>query len=118
MKIGEKIRAIRLLKGFSQENMANVLNMNVLAYGDIERCKTDIKYSRLEQISSKLNVTICDIVKFNAELKTGSLPNEPKNRADLQHEIDKLQLENRLLQAKLEKAELEVTYWREKSLQS
>jgi hypothetical protein len=90
--------------------------MNVLAYGDIERCKTDIKYSRLEQISSTLNAIVCDIVQFNTKLQTEIQPNESKNRVELQHEIDKLQLENQLLKAKLEKAELEANYWREKSL--
>ncbi len=116
MKIGEKIRAIRQLKGLNQENMANMLNMNVLAYGDIERCKTDIKFSRLEQISAALKVTVCDIGAFDAELKTQVQSNVVKTRLEQQHEVVKLQLENQLLKAKLEKAELEVTYWREKSL--
>lgn len=116
MTIGEKIRAIRQLKGFTQENMANMLNMSVLTYGDIERSKTDIKFSRLEQISTRLNVTVCDIVQFNARLKTEIQLKDSKNWVELQHEVDKLQLENQLLKAKLEKAALEVSYWREKSL--
>ncbi len=116
MKIGEKIRAIRQLKGLSQENMANLLNMNVLSYGDMERGKTDIKYLRLEQISSVLNMTVCDIVAFDAELKKQVQSNSSKNLVELQHEMDKLQLENQLLKSKLEKAALEVTYWYEKTL--
>ena len=51
MKIGDKIRSLRILKGLSQENMADMLDLNVLAYGEIERSKTDIKMSRLEQIA-------------------------------------------------------------------
>lgn len=116
MKIGEKIRAIRQIKGFKQENMANMLNIGVLAYGDIERGKTDIKYSRLEQISAVLNVTVCDIVQFNAKLKTETPPKDAENPVELKNKIDKLELENQLLKAKLEKEELDANNWHEKSL--
>ena len=45
-KIGEKIRKIRTLKGLSQENMATMLEISLVAYGDIERCKTNLTNSR------------------------------------------------------------------------
>jgi transcriptional regulator with XRE-family HTH domain len=37
MTIGEKIRGIRDLKKLSIENMAEMLGLSVLAYGEIER---------------------------------------------------------------------------------
>ncbi|WP_428660147.1 helix-turn-helix domain-containing protein [Runella sp.] len=115
MKIGEKIRAIRTLKGLSQENMADLLNMKVLAYGGIERSKTDIKFSRLTQIATALQVTVGDILQFSSEIKAKIQVNPPKSPEELQYKIDKLQLEKQLLEAKLEKAELEASYWQEKS---
>jgi DNA-binding XRE family transcriptional regulator len=39
MNTGDKIRQIRLMKVFSQENMANMLGISNTAYGDIERNK-------------------------------------------------------------------------------
>ncbi len=37
MEIGTKIRKIRELKGFSQENIAHDLEMSITGYGKIER---------------------------------------------------------------------------------
>ncbi len=51
MTIGEKIRGIRTLKGLSQENMAEMLGLSLLSYGDIERGKKDVNMNRLEQIA-------------------------------------------------------------------
>jgi transcriptional regulator with XRE-family HTH domain len=62
--IGEKIRQIRQLKGLSQENMADMLNISAIAYGDIERGKQIPKLSRLEDISSALGVTLNDLLNF------------------------------------------------------
>ena len=65
MNIGDKIRKIRSLKGFSQENMADALDISLVAYGDIERNKKDISLKRLTQIAMILNITIIDILLFN-----------------------------------------------------
>jgi len=46
MKIGEKIRQARLLKGYSQENMAELLQISTTAFGDIERSKTELTINR------------------------------------------------------------------------
>lgn len=48
MTLADKIRGVRMIKGFSQENMANMLEMSLRGYGDIER-GSDIPFSRLEQ---------------------------------------------------------------------
>jgi transcriptional regulator with XRE-family HTH domain len=63
--IGEKIRSIRTLKGFSQENMADMLDISLPTYADIERGKKDVTINRLEQIAEKLGVTLNDVLAFN-----------------------------------------------------
>ena len=52
MTIGNHIRRIRELKEIKQDQVANVLGISLTAYGNIERNKTDINYSRLVQIAS------------------------------------------------------------------
>jgi XRE family transcriptional regulator, regulator of sulfur utilization len=130
MKIGDKIRGIRSLKGLSQENMAEMLNVSLRAYGDIERGISDVPYSRLEQISEKLGVSVADVLKFGDTVSNffdqcstpqvvagtnngGQIANNYDQR-ELQHQNEKLQLELRLCQAEKEKAEIEARYWREK----
>ena len=46
-----------MLKGFFQENMADMPGLTIKTYGLIERGITDPTYSRLEQIAQKLGVT-------------------------------------------------------------
>ena len=131
MNTGEKIRGIRLLKNLSQENMATMLGISRVAYGDIERGKTDISDSRLTQIAEALKVEPADILKFgdtvsnffdqcntaniNAGINKKPIQNNNNyDQREAQHQIEKLQLELKLMQVEKEKAEMEAKYWREK----
>lgn len=132
MHTGDKIRGIRFLKGLSQENMAEMLNISRNAYGDIERGKTDISDSRLQQIAEKLEVTPADILSFgekvnnffdqcngtfvNAGVNSGNASQSSNYNPNKQQlEMEKLKLEIEKLKLEKEKAELEAKYWREKS---
>ena len=133
MHTGEKIRAIRTIKGLSQENMADLLKMSRLAYGDIKRGKTDVADSRLSQIAEVLEVTPAEILAFSERmtsffdrcsgaigLNNGTQTNQYDQR-ELIHELDKSKLEIEKLRLEVDKfkierdkAELEARYWREK----
>lgn len=128
MHTGAKIRGIRLLKGLSQENMAEMLDISILAYGNIERGKTNVSDERLQQIAEKLGVSSDDILNFGDKVnnffdqcsgpigifaENGSQTNNFDAR-ELKHENDKLQLQIEKLKLEIEKAELEAKYWREK----
>ena len=132
MTTGDKIRGIRLLKEFSQENMAEMLKMSRQSYGDIERGKTDINDSRLKQIADVLGVTPADILSFgekvnnffdqcnspfvNTGVNSGNENQGNTYYSDKQQlEMEKLRLEIEKLKLEKEKAELEAKYWREKS---
>jgi transcriptional regulator with XRE-family HTH domain len=64
MTIGEKITFFRKKKGLSQAAMAELLEMSTEGYGKIERDETDVNYSRLELIATKLKIKPEDIVGF------------------------------------------------------
>ena len=51
MSVNEKIRLVREAKGWTQEDVADKLQMSNNGYGDIERGETDIKLSRLLQLA-------------------------------------------------------------------
>jgi XRE family transcriptional regulator, regulator of sulfur utilization len=128
MKIGDKIRDLRTLKKLSQENMAEMLDMSLGAYGDIERNKKDISLARLEQIAKSLGVSVLDILSFGdkisnffdqcngSNINAGNNPTQSNNydSREIQHKLDKALLEIEKLKAEKEKAELEAKYWREK----
>ena len=67
MKIGDKIRKMRDLKGFSQDNMAHAMGISISAYGKIERDETEITLSKLEEIAKVLQVHLIDILKFDEQ---------------------------------------------------
>lgn len=65
LKIGENIRKIRELKGFSQEYMAGKLNISQRAYSSIESENDKIDTKRLKAIAEILEVNVLDILAFN-----------------------------------------------------
>ncbi len=131
MHTGAKIRGIRLLKNLSQENMAEMLDMSILAYGNIERGKTNVSEERLQQIAEKLGVSTDDILNFGDKVNnffdqcnspqviagTNNTNHQINNydQRELEFQIEKMKLEMEKLKIEKEKAELEAKYWREKS---
>lgn len=127
-KLGDKIRKIRDLRGLSQENMADMLGLSLPTYADIERGKKDVTIGRLETIAEKLGVTLNDIMNFNdrvsnffdqcqnTSVNAGTNPtqNSHYDTRELQHQLEKLQLELKLCQAEKDKAEIEAKYFRER----
>jgi transcriptional regulator with XRE-family HTH domain len=119
MKIGDKIRDIRTLKGFSQENMADILNISKKTYGDIERNQIkELTLARLEQIAEALEVSLNDILSFGerianffeqssgANVLNGVVHNNYDTK-ETQHQLEKAQLEIEKLKLEIENARLE-----------
>ena len=100
MNTGEKIRQIRLAKGYSQENLADMLGISTTAYGDIERNKTELTILRANEIAKTLNISILDLLDIDLQ--------------PVGFSMEKLHLENEKLKAEAEKWEIAATYWREK----
>lgn len=64
-KLLQNIRSLRELKGWTQDTMATLLDMSEKAYASIEQGKTDIQWSRLEQIANLLEVELADLVNLD-----------------------------------------------------
>ncbi len=62
---GEKIKKVRELRGFTQEEMAQKLNISPQAYGKIERNETKLDLDRLKQIAAALEVDTEFITNFD-----------------------------------------------------
>ena len=58
MNIGEKIKKVREAKGFSQKQVAIMLDMDQSQYSKIENGKTDPTTSTLEKIARSLGVEV------------------------------------------------------------
>jgi len=115
MKINEKIRFIRELKGWSQEEMAEKLNMSPKGYANIERGETNIQFSRLQQISKILDIKLSELTDLEEKnfqiIVAGDGNNQinaPGNQIELQHELEKAGL-------KIEKLQTEISYLKEET---
>lgn len=67
-KISEKIRSIRRSKDWTQEEMAEKLNMRVDAYAKIEHGETNTSNSKLEKIAQVLGVELLDLFSLEKNI--------------------------------------------------
>ncbi len=64
MQIHEKIKYFRRSKGFTQEQVAEKLNITPVAYSNIERGESSISMKRLEEIANAIEVDILDLLSL------------------------------------------------------
>ncbi len=106
--ISKNIRKYRELKGFSQEYMANQLNINQASYAKIESSTTKLTIDRLFKISKLLETGITELL----DLKTQTVFNQKENEtANAYGKIEHFYQDNKdvyekLLQAKDEQIAL------------
>ncbi len=103
--LSNNIRRIRMLKGLTQENVANDLGISLTAYGRIEQGKTDISYSRLVQIANYFKV---GVVTFFAEEHTMDIASDSfdyqhkrKGYHQLEEELAEVKIDLKLIKAHL-----------------
>jgi len=107
MQLFEKIRFIRQLKGWSQEEVAHQLNMSSSGYGSIERGECDIKLSKLAEIAKIFGISLIELFNLNERnifhvgehntLQNLSNINSSWSNSTFEYDIQKLQLINEQL---------------------
>ena len=65
MKIGDKLKRIRDIKGLKQEDIAALLKITPQAYSKVERNETKLDTDRLEEIAKIFNMTVDEIQQFD-----------------------------------------------------
>lgn len=63
--IGQKIRKVRVLRGFSQDYVSNLLNISQAAYSDIENNKSKVNFERIQEIANIFELDINDLISFD-----------------------------------------------------
>ncbi|MCQ9121070.1 helix-turn-helix domain-containing protein [Rodentibacter pneumotropicus] len=62
MVMHDKIRMMREIRQWSQEDMANKMNMSLSGYAKLERGETKLHYDKLVQIAKIFNLNVVDLV--------------------------------------------------------
>jgi transcriptional regulator with XRE-family HTH domain len=100
MHIHEKICLLRKVKGWTQEEMAEKLQMSLHGYANIERGDTDVQLSRIEQISQVFGIELKDLINFDGKSVLNNIASDECNftncfnssNKNLEHELEKCQL--------------------------
>ena len=117
MSVNEKIRKIREEKDWSQEQMAEKLNMSLNGYAKIERGESKIYLDKLEQIAQVFDIDVVELMQsdgknicFQIESPLGSvyqgggetqlLIEVERLKLALSHAREKEELLNKLLKQK------------------
>ncbi|MEY5049757.1 MAG: hypothetical protein RLZZ175_3116 [Bacteroidota bacterium] len=111
--IGFKIKKLRELKNYTQEYMAEKLNISQSTYARFEKDDSDVTISKLQQIAEVLEVTLNDILDFNSQYIFNNY-SKTKNGFNINHSselekelfekhINHLTKENEYLRGMLEK---------------
>ena len=103
MPIHEKNRLLRQVKGLTQEEVAERLNLSVNGYGKIERGNCDINLHRLEQIAEVFGVEVIELLG-TADRNVFNL--SCTNNMDTQNNHNYSTFENSELKSELEKQQL------------
>ena len=117
MEIYDKIKFMRMFKGWSQEDMAEKLEMAVSGYAKIEQGKTDVNFSRLQQIATIFGIELSDLIGLSEKNVFNVIGNSYDNSIssnisvstleyDVKQEIEKLRLI-------IEQQAKEITYLKE-----
>ena len=107
MKVTEKIRSMRKSKHWTQEEMAEKLNISANAYGAIERGETDVNLSRLEDISEVFEVDVSEFFdkKTNVFNNFGNVQTNQQLRCNIHQSLELLQIQHELEKQQLLNAE-------------
>lgn len=79
MKINKKIKRLREGKHWSQEEVAQKLNMSKNGYAKIERGETSASLGRLEQVAAVLGIGLCELL---ADVCGGRNANDARGSAE------------------------------------
>ncbi len=67
-KLGLKLKILRSLKGVSQDDIANELNIDKSYYSKVERGLTNATVTYLKHLADYLKVELSELVDFNIKL--------------------------------------------------
>jgi len=111
---GEKLRELRTRKGWTQENVAEMLEMSVSNYSNIEKGKTQVTVPKLAQMAQKLDYDLIELMPLGKNVvyiqeNNGNLNGSyivhnslPNSYQTLLVEKEKTDLENTFLKEKIE----------------
>lgn len=99
MAVNDKIRALRELNNWSQEEMAERLNMSKSSYSRLERDESRLDLSKLEKLAAVFQIDVAELIAGDGKglvcligENSGSNANYYGGSDGLSHDLEKLKL--------------------------
>jgi len=105
MELSKKIKSIRKLRSFTQETVAEKLGISTYSYAKIERGETDVKYSRLQQITKIMGIELEDLFSMD-DKKVFNLSGDTNHIQLSQHVVESNSIERMESKYEQEKTQL------------
>lgn len=83
-RFGDRIRVLRLLKNYTQENVAEELGISGSAYAKIERGESDISISRIEQIGKVYGLNASQLISMTDSIQKTDIAKSDVDLVSLQ----------------------------------
>ena len=119
MKVHEKIKFMRESKGWTQEEMADKLELSVNGYANIERGETDVQISRLEKLADIFGIGLLELLNFGERnvfylvAENSKNFNQCNNLQSTDSSTDKNAHELEIARLRLQQQEKEIAYLKE-----
>lgn len=75
--LGQKIRAVRVSKQLSQDNVATDLGLSLTGYANIENGKTNIPFTRLCDIATYFKLSVVELLTYSAAASARAYAKKP-----------------------------------------
>jgi len=112
-QIGNNIRRHRELKGYSQENMAHLLDISQGAYAKIENNSTKITVARLFEIARHLEVDVIQLMGLGRQTIFNMNNNQSANANSFEHVENVYQENKEIFQKLVSNLEKEIEHLKE-----
>lgn len=103
-EVYKKIKATRILKGWTQDDTAQKLGIAVSSYAKIERGESDVHVSRLAQIAQAFEMKLSELLEMNGHKAFNVLLENNTNHG--YHQANNIYLTETQCAHELEKKEL------------
>ena len=103
MNIAERIRSLRQQKNWTQEDMAEKLNISSNGYGNLERGTTGMTFHRLEQLAEIFGIGLAELLGIDGKFilnqmgehcnnNNFNLDSKPLTESEYKYQLEKQQL--------------------------
>lgn len=67
-KIGHKIRVLRTIRGYSQDDVVNAINIDKSYYSKVERGTTNVTLIYLKHLADFFEIDLTELVNINIKI--------------------------------------------------